>query len=231
MLALPNRASLMALDLTALREKLAAFGQVRLAVLTRSFPDTLVVTLQERTPVARIQASDESGATQQLLVARDGVVYEGVNYQDKKMIGGLPWLAGVRLLRAGPGFEPIAGMADVSALLTAVREEAPQLYDDWQVVSLARLDEADEIVVKAQDIPEIVFSRKRDFRKQIAQLDFVIDDAARVLPEPSLQSVNLTLEGQVPVRFSNTPDELAKAAAGSRNFSIQTPQRKSKRDL
>ena len=55
-LALPKGASLMALDLRALRDRLLSHGQIRVAVLTRSFPDTIVVTLQERSPVARIQA-------------------------------------------------------------------------------------------------------------------------------------------------------------------------------
>jgi len=97
-LNVPKGASLMALDLPALREKLTAYGQVRLAVLTRSFPDTLVITLQERTPVARLQASEGLGQMRQLLVARDGTVYEGIGY-DRPLVASLPWLDGVRLVR------------------------------------------------------------------------------------------------------------------------------------
>ncbi len=226
-LGLSKTASLMALDLAALRDKLLNNGQVKMAVLTRNFPATLVVTLHERTPVARLQASEGDGL-KQLLVAPDGVVYDGFNY-DKAMVASLPWLDGVRLVKAGEGrFEPIAGMADVAALLAKAQLEAPLLYRDWQIVSLARLESRDEIVVKAQDIPEIIFSRKRDYRKQIAQLDYVVD-SVRVLPEPSLLSVNLALEGQVPVKMRNTPDELAKLPQPT--FSIQPSQRTSKRDL
>jgi hypothetical protein len=226
-LALPKSASLMALDLPALRDRLLTYGQVRVAVLTRSFPDTLVVTLQERSPVARLQASDSFGQTKQLLVARDGVVYDGLNYENK-MLASLPWLDGIRLRRSGNGYEPVAGMSDVANLLSKAQLEAPHLYRDWLIVSLARLEENDEIVVKAQDIPEIVFSRKRDFFKQIAQLDYVVD-AARVLPDPALQSVNLALEGQVPVKLQSSPDDLAKLAQP--NFSLQPAQRKVKRDF
>ncbi len=226
-LALPKPISLMALDLPALRDKLLAYGQVRAAVLTRNFPDTLVVTLQERSPVARVQASDGLGRTKQLLVAQDGVVYEGLSY-GLQLVASLPWLDGVRLVKTGHGFAPIPGMADVSALLSTARLQAPHLYRGWLIVSLARLAEADEIMVKAQDVPQIVFSRKRDFYKQVAQLDFVID-ASRVLPDPNIQSVNLTLEGQVPVRLAGTPDELA--AAPRPEFSIQPPKRNIKRDL
>jgi cell division protein FtsQ len=226
-LSLPRSASLMSLDLPALRDKLLAHGQVRGAKLTRSFPATLVVALEERTPVARIQASDGLGAPKQLLVAKDGVVYDGFNY-NRQMLAGLPWLDGIRLVRAGNGFEPIAGMGDVSALLATARGEALHLYSGWLIVSLARLAGADEIVVKAQDIPEIVFSRKRDFRRQIAELDYVVE-RVRTLPDPTLQSVNLALEGQVPVKLLNTPDELARMPAPG--FSIPSPQRNVKRDL
>jgi len=226
-LALPKGTSLMALDLGAMKKRLLGSGQVRVAVLARSFPDTLVVTLQERTPVARLQAGEADGSVRQLLVARDGVVYDGVNY-DKRMLASLPWLDGVRLVGKDGKYEPIAGMADVSALLAMAQLEAPQLYRDWLIVSLARLEGRDEIVVKAQDISEIVFSRKRDYRKQLAQLDYVVD-SVRVLPDPAVISVNLSLDGQVPVRMHNTPDELAKLPPA--NFSIQPSQRKRNRDF
>jgi len=228
-LALPKPASLMALELPALRDKLLGNGQVRSAVLTRSFPDTLVVTLLERTPVARVQAGDGSGAPKQLLVAKDGVVYDGLNY-DKAMLAGLPWLDGIRLVRSGHGFEAIPGMSDVSALLTTAQLQAPHLYRDWLIVSLAQLAARDEIVVKTQNIPEIIFSRKRDYFKQVAQLDYVIDRSLATLSEPGLKSVNLSLEGQVPVQLANPPSELASAPPPA--FSLQpSTQRKVKRDL
>jgi cell division protein FtsQ len=230
-LALPRGASLMALDLGALRDRLTAHGQIRLAVLTRSFPDTLVVTLQERTPVARLQASEGLGLTRQLLVAKDGVAYEGIGYEPS-LLATLPWLDGVHLVKDGRGYAPIPGMADVATLLSTAQLSAPHLYRSWLIVSLARLESADEILVKAQDVPQVVFSRKRDFYKQVAQLDYVVD-AAHGLPEAAagLQSVNLTLEGQVPVRLQGTPEELAKAADRP-DFSLQpSSQRKPKRDL
>jgi len=227
-LGLPKAASLMALDLPKLRDRLLDHGQVRVAVLRRKFPDTLEVTLHERTPVARVQASDGDGLPKQLLVARDGVVYEGFNY-DKQMLASLPWLDGVRLVRHYGKYEPIAGMTDVAALLSVTQLEAPHLYRGWLIVSLARLESRDEIVVKAQDIPEIVFSRKRDFLRQVAQLDYVVDKVRDAMAEPTLLSINLALEGQVPVKMQNTPAELAKLPAA--NFTLQSNQTKSKRDL
>ena len=226
-LALPKAISLMALDLPALRKRLMVHGQVQVAVLTRSFPDVLVVTLQERTPVARVQAQVGTTAPQQLLVAKDGVVYEGRNY-DQQMLAGLPWLDGIRLVSSAEGFAPIAGMAEVSSLLSTVQLQAPHLYRGWLIVSLARLAVADEIVVRAQDIPEIIFTRKRPFFKQVAQLDYIID-RAHELPDPMLKSVNLTFDGQVPVRLENASPDASFKPSGK--FLKPVDQRKGKREF
>lgn len=232
-LALPTGTTLMALDLTALHRKLMASGQVSVAVLQRNFPDTLVVNLQERTPVARIQVADGL-ATRQLLVAKDGVVYDGANYE-KSLIASLPWLAGFALRRAGEGgYEPIPEMDVVSNLLTTAQLQAPHLYRDWLFVSLERLAGQRELVVKAQDIPEIVFSAREDFFRQLAQLDYIIDATRQQLADPQLQSVNLALGPQVPVKLAVTPDELAKQRPVTPpNFNLQPSpsSRKAKRDL
>ena len=222
-LALPKDATLMALDLPALRNRLTAGGQARVAVLSRNFPDTLVVTLQERTPVARVQLQD--GRVKQLLVAKDGTVYDGFNY-GQQMLAGLPWLDGVRLVREGNGYAPVAGMASVSNLLSTAQLQAPHLYREWLVVSLARLEESDEILVKSQDIPQIVFSRKEDFFRQVAQLDYVID-AAHSQPDAVLTQVNLTLGNQVAVQFDRPADQFFKSHPTMTN----PTQRKGKRDL
>jgi len=233
-LALPKGASLVELDLPALRDRLLAHGQIRLAVLTRSFPDTLVVTLQERSPVARLQASDVSGAKRQLLVSKEGVAYEGFGY-DVPLLTSLPWLDGVRLVRDGKSYAPIAGMTEVSALLATAQLQAPHLYRKWLVVSLERLALFDEIIVKAEDVSQMVFSRQRDFYKQIAQLDYVLD-AAQGLPDGrGLQSVNLTLEGQVPVKLIDGPATTVTPAAPAvqaPRFILQpSSQRRTKSDL
>ena len=79
-------------------------------------------------------------------------------------------------------------------------------------MSLAGLAAHDELMVKAQEIPEIVFSAKQDFFRQIAQLNYILDETKRALGEPQLQSVNLALGPQVPVRLAQTPEQLAKEA-------------------
>ena len=227
-LALPKGVTLMTLDLPALRNRLAAQGQVRVAIVTRRFPDILAVTLQERTPVARIQAQDGFGRPKQLFVAREGIVYEGTGY-DAKMVASLPWLDGIRLVRQGNSFAPIEGMAEVADLLTTAYVDAPHLYRSWLIVSLAQLASRDEIIVKSQDVGEIIFSRKLDFYKQIAQLDSVQEEA-RKHTDAALRSVNLSLAGQVPVKFERSPDELARQEY-SPQFTLQPIKHKGQRDF
>jgi cell division protein FtsQ len=234
-LALPRNVTLMALDLAALREKLIAVGQVRVAVLTRSFPDTLVINLQERTPVARLQI-EEGLQKKQLLVAKDGVVYEGVSY-DKTLLASLPWLDGFALRRAddGRGFAPIDGMKHVADLLTTAQIQAPNLYREWLFVSLARLADHNEISVKAQDVAEIVFTTKEDFFPQIAKLDYIIDELKRTTPDVAVASIDLAIGSQVPVKLAATPGQLAKAQpASATSPTLQLPsssKRKPSRDL
>jgi len=227
-LALPKGVTLMTLDLPKMRNRLAAQGQVRTAVVTRRFPDILAVTLQERTPVARVLAQDGFGHPKQLFVAREGVVYEGTGY-DPKMVASLPWLDGIRLVRQGTGFAPIEGMTEVADLLTTAYVDAPHLYRTWMVVSLAKLVERDQILVKAEDVAEIIFSRKVDFYKQIAQLDSVLEEAKRHT-DAAIVSINLALAGQVPVRFERSPDELTPKEY-SPQFTLQPIQRKGQRDF
>ena len=79
-LALPAKATLMELDIDALRTKLLADDQVLSATVARKFPSTLEITLAERSPVALVNAQLGGGAPRPLLVARDGVVYDGRGY-------------------------------------------------------------------------------------------------------------------------------------------------------
>ena len=196
-LALPKNATLMSLDLYALRTRLLAHGQVKAVVLTRNFPATLAINIQERSPVARVQVQVGANPPCAFLVARDGVVYDGKNY-DPALLNTLPWLDGVKLVRAGDGFAPIDGMDAVADLLVTARNQAEHLYRTFEVISLARLASDGELVVRSKDIPEITFSTRDDFFRQLARLDYVLD-LARAQPDKPLKSVNLANGLQVPV--------------------------------
>jgi cell division protein FtsQ len=198
-LAIPANASLMELDLFALRDRLLKRGQVAAADLRREFPDTLVVSLQERAPVLRAIVQESGVGPRSLLIARDGVVYEGIGYETL-MTNALPFLDGVKLSRGPEGFNPVEGMAEVGDMISAAQNNAPHLFRSWRVVSLARLRDYNEIVVRTREIPEIVFNRREDFTRQLARLDYIVD-YTRVQSEAGIQKVDLSIGSQVPVEL------------------------------
>lgn len=210
-LALPPAASLMELDLVALKRLLEASGQVSKAVIERRFPDVLGVTLQERMPVARIMARIGDAAPVVFLVARDGIVYSGAGY-DPAMIEGLPFLDGVRLTREGAGFVPVEGMTSVADLLGTAQGNTPDLYRTFKVVSLARFADDRTLIVKSTEVDAIIFGASSDgFYKQLARLDYILDEARRHGPG-QLKTVNLAIGGtQVPVSFDHEVSAQASA--------------------
>ena len=207
-LALPRGVALMELDLDALQTHLLADRQVRTAVLTRKFPDTLLVTLQERSPVVRLRVVDRSGQSRDLLVARDGMVFPGVNFAPE-MVAALPWLDGVTLapLKTG-GFSPVAGLETVADLLETAQINVPNLRRTWRVIGMERFASYGEILVRTEQVKEITFGLRDDFLTQVALLDAVLAETR----ERPVSTINLSLgKKQVPVVYA--PEGAAGALA------------------
>lgn len=187
-LNLPEGIALMAVDLDGARATLLRTAQVKSIVVARDFPDTLVVTVEERVPVIRIMAAIEPGKLEPLAVSRDGVVYRPIN-NNPAMLNALPWLDGVRLTRQGEGFVPLSGIDDVSDLLLTAQQEAPHLAAEWRVVSL---EETPRLVVRTRDIRQIVFDTV-NVRRQLAWLDHILDDQARAQEPRPIERIDLSI--------------------------------------
>lgn len=206
-LSIAPGSGLMELDLADLRDRLLQSGQVRSAVVTRRFPDVLAVILEERSPVIRLRAQDADGERSNLFVARDGTVFSG-EHHDAEIVESLPWLAGVTLTRnaTGPGFAPVDGMAAVSELLGTARASAPALSREFQVISMSRYARDGVLLVRTTDVPEVIFSSRDDFYRQLARLDYILDELRARPNSPAVRSINLAVGGmQVPVSFETTP--------------------------
>ncbi|MGH8021533.1 MAG: cell division protein FtsQ/DivIB [Opitutaceae bacterium] len=198
-LALPEGVALMAIDLDQAKAALEREGQVKAAVLTRDFPGTLVVTIEERVPVLRVLVPRAAAPPEPMFVSREGVIYRGYNY-DAKMVRGLPWMDGVRLTRLGSGFVPVEGVDRVSELLLRSRAESPQLAEAFRVVSLAELP---RILVRTEKVKEIVFEGS-NYRRQLARLDYILEHFGK-LPDPptTIARIDLSVESQVAVRVAD----------------------------
>lgn len=222
-LALSKTASLMELDLVALKRLLEESGQVSKAVIERRFPDVLVVTLQERTPVARVMARMGDAAPVAFMVSRDGMVYSGSRY-DTSMSEALPFIDGVRLVREGFGFARIEGMDAVADLLGTAQASAPSLYRSFKIVSLARFNLDRTLTVKSTEVEVITFGSSQDsFYRQLARLDYILEEARNQSSVGQLKSVNLAIgDKQVPVSFDTTSGEREPLRA-SANSSLLRP--------
>jgi len=220
-LALPKGASLMELDLQELRARLLADGQVSAATLTRNFPDTLEARLAERDPVVRLRAELRPGDVRTLLVAKDGVVFEGAGF-DAERLAALPWLSPAKLTRQGGRIMPIAGMDLVAALLDLAQRETERLYRTWQVVSLTSLESDGEIEVRTKQGAVVVFGAKADFFPQLAKLDSLWELLANSPVPPA--KINLALGREVPVSFA--PQAAAAPAKATAGFQFFQPKPK-----
>ncbi|HEU5080538.1 MAG TPA: FtsQ-type POTRA domain-containing protein [Opitutaceae bacterium] len=225
-LALPPNADLVAIDLYSLQARLMASGQIKSAELTRKFPDTLVVSIEERSPVARVNVRFGEGEAETYLVARDGVVYQGSGYKDEVMKS-LPFLAGISLRRTNGKLQPIEGMNVVADLLGTARVHAPKLYRNWAILSLEKLKSDGQLIVQSTDAGSAIFGTREDFFKQIARLDFIIDESHKNPAAAPLKTVNLAVGEQVPVSFelpaADAPAQGEATTAAPATRSSRTP--------
>jgi cell division protein FtsQ len=215
-LDLPKDASLMELDLIDLKRRLEESGQVSKAVIERRFPDVLVVTLQERAPVARVMARIGDATPVSFMISRDGMVYSGYGY-DRTMVEELPYIDGVKLIREGAGFARIEGMDSVADLLGTAQASAPALYRSFEVVSLARFALDRTLAVKSTEVEVITFGASQDsFYRQLARLDYILEETRSQNIAGQLKSVNLAIgDKQVPIAFDTTVAEGRGASATS----------------
>ncbi len=200
-LAVRPNAALMELDLEQLRRRLLSAPQVLTATLTRSFPDRLIVTLSERTPVARVMA-EVDGETRALLVAKDGVMFVGEGH-DPVAVAALPLIEGATLRKLGDSYLPIEGMGAAAELLMRAQLEADHLYRTWRSVSLARLASDRELEVRTITGLKVVFNANADYFRQLAKLDYLWEKVAGV---PVVQArIDLSLGREVPVYLEVAP--------------------------
>lgn len=209
-LSIPHGSTLMGLDLAALKHRLTAHGQISNAILVRQYPDTLAITIEERTPVTRLRVEEHGTLHPGYLVARDGTVYPGINY-DPAMINTLPWLEGVPLnQRAGDGsYEPVskAGIESVSELLITALTAAPELGKSFSTISLERFEADGIIIVQSGSVERITFATRGndDFFSQLARLDYILTQTRQRSEGRPLRSVDLALGRQVPIVFQPAP--------------------------
>lgn len=200
---IPVSTEMMDVDIFAIKGMLEDFGQIRIATVSRRFPDELLIGIREREPILRARVPAYSESFEELLISQDGFVYKGRNYPEESL-SRIPYLDGVSFKRSREGFQPISGMETVGKLLTLASTRFPSIYESWRVVSCekftGRPDISDQLItVRGKNIRETVFSTD-DFETQLIRLAQVIDHSRR-REVNALKRVNLSLGEQVFVQY------------------------------
>ena len=191
------------IDVGDLKQQLESFGQVSAATVTVTLPALLVVELQERVPILRVRLKDEDGHASVLLIARDGILFDGANYPPETLRR-LPGVAGLRLRRGGDGYLPVEGLGQVAELLDLAKSRLPALYRHWRVIDLSdwnpELEYRPSLVrVRSSHIEEIVFST-HGIEQQITRLGGILEHIQRYqLCQPKL--IDLSFSEEAVIRY------------------------------
>ncbi len=194
----------MEIDIFALKAVLEDHAQVKDASIERSFPSDLRIDVSERKPVMRLVTANADGKRRLRLVARDGVVYQGVGYS-MSALKQLPYLQPYQ--HADGSYFPLLGIEPVVELLDLVRDTQPELFDSWQVVSLQHYNgrtglPGQVIEIRSKTVPKIVFGVSKDFALQLDRLMYLLEYFKKN-GDPSLKRIDLSLRGAAAVQLSS----------------------------
>ncbi|MDR2862697.1 MAG: hypothetical protein LBV54_02285 [Puniceicoccales bacterium] len=134
-----SRASIFDID-----EKLRSVGQIKKVRINRHLTDDGIdVKVEERTPVLRMDARLPNGSIEVRAIAADGVIYKGINY-GPLVFRNLPLLTDARPVKQENGrFQIVPGMDAVARLLQLARRNNPDLYQEWESVSVREFRNGD----------------------------------------------------------------------------------------
>ena len=178
--------------------------QVKSASVERVFPSDLRIRVKERVPALRLAIAGSDGKRHLRLVARDGVVYDGIGYS-KTRLKNLPFVQPYQ--HVDGSFFPMRGIESVAELLELVRSTEPKLFSTWQVVSLQHysgaLDIPGQVIeVRSTIVPRIIFGSSADYGRQLDRLTYIFE-YVRKQGNPSIERIDLSLRGSAAVQFSS----------------------------
>ena len=196
--------TMMEVDIHAMKQALENEPQVISASVERVFPSSLKISIKERQPVLRMAVQGRDGQTEQRIVARDGTIYTGVGYA-RSALASLPYLQPHQ--RSDGSIRPLRGMERVAELLAVARQQQPEFYRSWQVISLEHYSGnpslfGEVIEVRTRAGLRIIFAAATDFGLQLDRLQ-VIREHVRARGNPAMERIDLSLRGSAAVQFRN----------------------------
>ena len=133
---LPKNKNLLSIDLVNLREIILKISQVEAVEIRRKFPDTLIITVKERIPCAKLLLKNKSG-TKLGLIDLQGNIFLPVGY-DREILKLYPTVSEIseKIMRKNK----IVEFDKISKLLNRLKEQYPDLYAHISNVSLKNFD-------------------------------------------------------------------------------------------
>jgi len=122
---LPEGANWFSVDCDAVARNLEAHPRVARASVERRFPDTLVLSITERIPVALVYVVSSTGRTEAHCVDADGVVFASASLYPGAAV--LPILSGLEIRGLWYGLRLEGPFTDLLASLSVVRASEPAL--------------------------------------------------------------------------------------------------------
>jgi hypothetical protein len=193
--------SLMQIDLHKLQADLVHEPQISYSRVSRIFPSTLKVEVNEEAPVLVLRLGKQGGGYKDWLVSSQGDLYQGVGYA-RNSISLLPSLSissqQLKLDPEGNGFRRLDGIEAVTPLLELARREYPGIYRDWKVVTYANPKETGPgsyVKVRAGKVKCIRFS-PQNYAAQMKRLKYLLmePDFRR---KPVVESIDLSHDRSV----------------------------------
>lgn len=197
---------LMEIDPVEIRLQLLQNGQIKQATVSLTLPDTLVVEVQERTPMLRARVAGLDGQPRIVLLAADGVVFQGDNYPHNALRR-LPYIGGVTFRPAGDLYLPVPEIPLLAPILAHLRERSAPLYDSFRIIDASQLasDPADPggyLQLRGAYVKELRL-HPTDYHGQVDRLLGIVAHALEQRQE-SIERIDLTLSGRAVASFPAT---------------------------
>ena len=169
--------SLMEVDIFALKSKLEAFGQIEEARIERIFPSTLRVQIKEVVPVFRIRVPSNVEKHKDMLVSKDGFIFEGFDYPAIS-IKQLPFIVPDTLKKDSSGYQPVKEVSQLYPLVELAKNFYPKIFSTWKVISYKNLNESSYgvggfVYVRSSLVDKIIF-RPEEYGIQMNRLSLAL---------------------------------------------------------
>lgn len=174
--------TLMDFDIVDLQNELINEPQISYARVSRIFPATLKIEVQENKPILRLCLRTKIKGEETWLISEDGNIFKGACYR-KSSLSHLPYLnLNPSLLKKkikGEGYEKLEGIPAVAPLLEIARKEYPGFYQDWQILTYQRPYDDDPgafVKVNSKKIKNLRFA-PINYSSQLRKLKFLLSDS------------------------------------------------------